>query len=85
MNAAETQLAEILAANAAAGYPDCDRTSDAIAERARYQHQITQKHRIEGIPIPAADSLEARLSEHFIQGDISAAQLIAITRMILQK
>ena len=35
MNAAETLLAQTLAANAAANYADIDRSADARAERAR--------------------------------------------------
>ena len=82
MNPAETLLAQTLAANAAAGYPDIDRSASACAERARHQDYLARKNRIEGLPAPPADSLEARLVRHHIDGDISAAQLIAITRLL---
>ena len=76
MNTAETLLAQTLAANAAANYADIDRSADARAERAR-QHAY-----LAGLPNPPADSLEARLAQHHINGDISAAQLVAITRLL---
>ena len=82
MNPVETLLAQTLAANAAAGYPDIDRSAAARGERARHQAYLARKNRIEGLPAPPADSLEARLVRHHIDGDISAAQLIAITRLL---
>ena len=82
MNTAETLLAQTLAANAAANYADIDRSADARAERARHHAYLARKNRIEGLPNPPADSLEARLAQHNINGDISAAQLVAITRLL---
>ena len=75
MNPAETLLAQTLAANAAAGYPGIDRSAAARGERARHQAYL-------GLPVPPADSLEARLVRHHIDGDISVAQLIAITCLL---
>ena len=58
------------------------RSADARAERARQHAYLARKNRIEGLPNPPADSLEARLAQHHINGDISAAQLVAITRLL---
>ena len=58
------------------------RSADARAERARQHAYLAHKNRIEGLPNPPADSLEARLAQHHINGDISAAQLVAITRLL---
>lgn len=82
MNAAATLLAQTLVANAAANYADIDRSADARAERARHHAYLARKNRIEGLPNPPTDSLEARLAQHHINGDISAAQLVAITRLL---
>ena len=57
-------------------------SADARAERARQHAYLAHKNRIEGLPNPPADSLEARLAQHHINGDISAAQLVAITRLL---
>ena len=43
---------------------------------------LARKNRIEGLPNPPTDSLEARLAQHHINGEISAAQLVAITRLL---
>ena len=82
MNAAETLLAQTLAANAAANYANIDRSAPARAERARHHAYLARKNRIEGLPNPPADSLEARLIQHHIDGDISTAQHVAITRLL---
>ena len=82
MNPAENLHAQNLAAKAAPGYTDIDRSAAARGERARHQAYLARKNRIEGLPAPPADSLEARLVRHHIDGDISAAQLVAITRLL---
>ena len=58
------------------------RSADARAERARHHAYLARKNRIEGLPNPPTDSLEARLAQHHINGEISAAQLVAITRLL---
>ena len=58
------------------------RSADARAERARQHAYLARKNRIEGLPNPPADSLEARLAQHHINCDISAAQLVSITRLL---
>ena len=82
MNAAETLLAQTLAANAATNYPGIDRSAEARTARARQHAYLAHKNRIEGLPNPPTDSLEARLIQHHIDGDISAAQLVTITRLL---
>lgn len=76
---ATAQLTAILTANAAAGYPDLDRSPAAQQERARHQAYLARKNRIEGLPPP--DAFEAQLIRHLIAGDISPAQYITLIRL----
>lgn len=76
---ATAQLTAILAANAAAGYPDLDRSPAAQQERARHQAYLARKNCIEGLPPP--DAFEAQLIRHLVAGDISPAQYITLIRL----